>query len=93
MAKAAISVNSQSVASGAATQEYRLAAGVAPQDVDLEVIKASLADHPGMVCAHGETHSKRRFGTLWSLAGIPGERRVEIAAGNPCMVPYEQYEF
>jgi len=61
--------------------------------ITVDAIKAALRDHEGLVCSHGEHFPDRKFGTLWSVAAQPGERRLEIAAGYPCQAEYETIEF
>lgn len=64
-----------------------------PRAVDAEAVKAALRDHEGLVCSHGAHFPGRKFGTLWSLVGRPGERYLDIAAGHPCMVEYTRTSF
>lgn len=61
--------------------------------VDVEAVRRALRDHQGKVCSHGEHFPQRKFGTLWSVVGRPGERQLEIAAGRPCMAPYRTMTF
>ncbi len=61
--------------------------------VDTVKVKAALGDHEGLVCSHGAHLPGRRFGTLWSVVGIPGERSLDIAPGNPCETKYESVPF
>lgn len=61
--------------------------------VDRAMVRSALRDHTGMVCSHGAHFPDRRFGTLWSVLGAPGERSLEIAAGNPCGSEYVMTEF
>jgi len=61
--------------------------------VDLEMVKAALRDHEGLVCSHGAHFPNRKFGTLWSVAGRPGDRSLDIAAGYPCQNRYETVAF
>jgi predicted choloylglycine hydrolase len=61
--------------------------------VDVEMVKAALRDHEGLVCSHGAHFPQRKFGTLWSVVGRPGERQLEIAAGNPCQAAYRVMSF
>ena len=62
-------------------------------NVDLEAVREALRDHTGLVCAHGNPASGRKFGTLWSLAGRPGDLQLEISGGNPCMAGYKTISF
>jgi hypothetical protein len=61
--------------------------------VDVEAVKQALRDHQGLVCSHGEHFPDRKFGTLWSVVGCPGERQLEIAAGYPCQAEYRTVSF
>ena len=61
--------------------------------VDVEAVKQALRDHEGLVCSHGEHFPERKFGTLWSVVGRPGERQLEIAAGYPCQAEYRTVSF
>lgn len=56
--------------------------------VDTAAVKAALRDHEGLICSHGARFPSRKFGTLWSVVGRPGERQLEIAAGHPCETEY-----
>jgi hypothetical protein len=60
--------------------------------IDIHDVKLALRDHEGLVCSHGE-HFDRKFGTLWSVVGRPGERHLEIAAGSPCQTEYQTVSF
>lgn len=61
--------------------------------VDRAMVRSALRDHGGLVCSHGDHFPDRRFGTLWSVLGSPGERSLEIAAGNPCESEFVPVEF
>ncbi len=61
--------------------------------VDVEMVRAALRDHEGLICSHGAHFPQRKFGTLWSVVARPGERQVEIAAGNPCQAEYRAMRF
>lgn len=61
--------------------------------VDIEDIRHALGDHTGRICSHGEHFKGRRFGTLWSVVGSPGERCMEIAEGPPCSSVYREFRF
>ena len=63
------------------------------QVIDTQAVKTALRDHEGLVCSHGAHFPKRKFGTLWSVVGHPGERRLEIAAGHPCETEYRMVDF
>jgi len=63
------------------------------QLVDIETVKEALRDHEGLVCSHGAHFRNRKFGTLWSVVGRPGERQLEIAAGHPCDTQYRRVRF
>ncbi len=61
--------------------------------VDVAAVKGALTDHQGLVCSHGDHFPQRPFGTLWSVVGRPGERQLEIAAGQPCCTAYQTLGF
>jgi predicted choloylglycine hydrolase len=61
--------------------------------VDLEMVKAALRDHEGLVCSHGAHFPNRKFGTLWSVAGKPGDRSIDVASGYPCQNRYDTVAF
>jgi hypothetical protein len=61
--------------------------------VDVEAVKAALRDHEGFGCSHGTHFPNRKFGTLWSVVGRPGERQLDIAAGAPCQAEYRTIRF
>ncbi len=61
--------------------------------VDLEMVKTALRDHEGLVCSHGAHFPNRKFGTLWSVVGKPGDRSIDVAAGYPCQNRYESVAF
>lgn len=61
--------------------------------VDRAMVASALSDHEGLVCSHGAHFPSRRFGTLWSVVGSPGERSLEIAGGNPCETEYISVAF
>lgn len=63
------------------------------RDVDIESVKAAMSDHEGLVCSHGAHFPERKFGTLWSVVAQPGDRHMEIAAGNPCETEYQKISF
>lgn len=64
-----------------------------PHVVDVEAVKQALRDHQGLVCSHGAHFPDRKFGTLWSVVGRPGERWLDIAPGNPCQTQYKRWTF
>jgi len=61
--------------------------------VDLDMVKAALRDHDGLVCSHGAHFPNRKFGTLWSVAGRPGDRSFDLAVGFPCQNTYKAVAF
>jgi predicted choloylglycine hydrolase len=63
------------------------------QSVGREDMKKTLGDHEGFICSHGHHFPERKFGTLWSVVGCPGERQLEIAGGHPCRVEYRKVKF
>jgi hypothetical protein len=56
--------------------------------IEVEDVKQAMRDHEGLVCSHGAHFPDRKFGTLWSVVGRPGERQLDIAAGFPCQAEY-----
>lgn len=60
--------------------------------IDVEAVKQALFDHQGGVCSHG-VENGRKYGTIWSLVGHPGERQLEIAEGHPCRAKYRITRF
>lgn len=63
------------------------------RNVTIEDVKRALSDHTGGVCAHEVDPSGEKYGTIWSMVGIPGERTVYIADGHPCRSAYKTIEF
>ncbi|MDY7041736.1 MAG: C45 family peptidase, partial [Chloroflexota bacterium] len=61
--------------------------------IDVEDVKQALRDHEGLVCSHGAHFPDRKFGTIWSVVGRPGERQLDIAAGFPCQAEYRTVSF
>jgi len=61
--------------------------------VSREDVKQTLRDHTGLVCSHGAHFPQRKFGTLWSVVGCPGERQLEIAGGYPCKEEFRTVRF
>jgi predicted choloylglycine hydrolase len=61
--------------------------------IDAGAVKQALRDHEGLVCSHGAHFPERRFGTLWSVVGRPGERQLDIAEGRPCQAEYRTVSF
>ncbi len=61
--------------------------------IDDEVMKQALRDHKGLVCSHGAHFPERKFGTIWSVVGHPGERKLDIAEGHPCRARYRTVRF
>ena len=64
-----------------------------PSTVDVETVRQAPRDYQGLVCSHGAHFPDRKFGTLWSVVGRPGERRLNVAAGFPCQTQYERWTF
>jgi hypothetical protein len=60
------------------------------EPVDVEMVKATLRDHEGFICAHWPDGTG---GTLWSVVGHPDERQFELAEGHPCDTPYATVSF
>jgi hypothetical protein len=52
-----------------------------------------MRDHEGLVCSHGAHFPDRKFGTLWSVVGQPGDRELHVAAGYPCEAEYRAIAF
>ncbi|MGC9335104.1 MAG: C45 family autoproteolytic acyltransferase/hydrolase [Anaerolineae bacterium] len=63
------------------------------EPVTAEVVKRALRDHEGLICSHGAHFPNRSFGTIWSVAGSPGDRYLEIASGYPCQSEYDMVTF
>ncbi|MBN1661516.1 MAG: hypothetical protein JXA93_24195 [Anaerolineae bacterium] len=61
--------------------------------ITVDTVKAAMRDHEGLVCSHGAHFPDRKFGTLWSVVGQPGERMLHVAAGYPCEAEYEAIGF
>jgi hypothetical protein len=61
--------------------------------VSVDDVKQAMRDHEGLVCSHGAHFPDRRFGTLWSVVGQPGDRQLDIAAGYPCQAEYQTVSF
>jgi predicted choloylglycine hydrolase len=61
--------------------------------IDAEDVKQAMRDHEGLVCSHGAHFPDRKFGTIWSVVGRPGERQLDIAAGFPCQAAYRTESF
>ena len=80
-------------------EEMQAVGGAAEVDHDalmtltLTMPKAVLRDHDGLVCSHGAHFPDLKFGTLWSVAGKPGDRSLDLAAGLPCHNRYETVAF
>jgi hypothetical protein len=60
------------------------------EPVDVEMVRATLRDHEGFICAHWPDGTG---GTLWSVVGHPDERQFELAEGHPCDAPYATVSF
>ncbi len=53
-------------------------------------IEGILCSHePWAPCRHGGAHEST---TLWSMIGIPAQRRLRVASGTPCTCEYADYE-
>jgi predicted choloylglycine hydrolase len=61
--------------------------------VSVEDVKQAMRDHEGLVCSHGAHFPERKFGTIWSVVGRPGDRQLDIAAGVPCQAEYQAVSF
>ena len=55
--------------------------------------RQALRDHEGLVCSHRAHFPDRKFGTLWSVVGRPGDRQLDIAAGYPCQAESQTVSF
>lgn len=76
-----------------AARLQRLRAGRTPKP-DLEDFRALLADHadhPHSICHHPDPgdHPQEQGATIASVLMDLTARRIWLAAGNPCQVPYE----
>jgi predicted choloylglycine hydrolase len=57
----------------------------APEDIE-----RILSSHePWAPCRHGGAHDST---TLWSMIGMPAQRRLRVASGPPCTYEYAEYE-
>ena len=73
------------------------AAGGAPASATLDGFRALLADHadyPHSICAHPDPdeHPLEQGATIASVLMDLNARRVWLAAGNPCQVPYTELD-
>ncbi len=70
------------------------AAGTARTLDDFGVLLADHADHPHSICAHADPadHPCEQGATIASVLMDLAARRIWLAAGNPCQVPYEQLD-
>ena len=70
----------------------RLRAGAGKRDLDgFGALLADHADHPHSICAHPDPadHPLDQGSTIASLLMDTESRRIWLAAGNPCQVPYQ----
>ena len=80
-----------------AVRLQRLRAATTAEPPALDDFRALLADHadyPHSICAHPDPadHPCEQGGTVASVLMDLGARRLWLAAGNPCQVPYERLE-
>jgi isopenicillin-N N-acyltransferase-like protein len=70
------------------------AAGTARTLDDFGVLLADHADYPHSICAHADLadHPCEQGATIASVLMDLTARRIWLAAGNPCQVPYEQLD-
>ena len=70
------------------------AAGTARTLDDFGVLLADHADYPHSICAHADPadHPCEQGATIASMLMDLTARRIWLAAGNPCQVPYEQLD-
>ena len=73
------------------------ATGGAPASATLDGFRALLADHadyPHSICSHPDPaeHPLERGATIASVLMDLNARRVWLAAGNPCQVPYAELD-
>ncbi len=61
--------------------------------IDVEMVKAAMADHKGGVCSHRVGSSGRKDSTIWSVVARPDERKIDIAEGHPCRSQYRAVRF
>ena len=61
---------------------------------DFRALLADHADYPHSICAHPDPadHPCEQGGTVASVLMDLGARRLWLAAGNPCQVPYERLD-
>jgi isopenicillin-N N-acyltransferase-like protein len=70
------------------------AGGTARSLDDFGVLLADHADYPHGICAHPDpaAHPCEQSATIASLLMDLTARRIWLAAGNPCQIPYEQLD-
>jgi isopenicillin-N N-acyltransferase like protein len=61
---------------------------------DFRALLADHADYPHSICAHPDPadHPCEQGATIASVLMDLGARRLWLAAGNPCQVPYERLD-
>jgi isopenicillin-N N-acyltransferase like protein len=74
-------------------QRLRAAAAARTLD-DFRVVLADHADYPHSICAHPDpaAHPCEQGATIASVLMDLTARRIWLAAGNPCQVPFEQLD-
>ncbi len=75
-----------------AVRLQRLRAGAVKRDLDgFRTLLADHADYPHSICAHPDPadHPLEAGSTIASLLMDTESRRIWLAAGNPCQVPYQ----
>ena len=75
-----------------AVRLQRLRAGAIKRDLDgFRTLLADHADYPHSICAHPDPadHPLEAGSTIASLLMDTESRRIWLAAGNPCQVPYQ----
>jgi isopenicillin-N N-acyltransferase-like protein len=77
----------------AGTPSLRAAATARTLD-DFGVLLADHADYPHSICAHPDpaAHPCEQGATIASVLMDLTARRIRLAAGNPCQVPFEQLD-
>jgi isopenicillin-N N-acyltransferase like protein len=75
----------------AAKEAAKEAATTAMTLDDFRTLLADHADYPNSICAHPDPaeHPREQGATIASVLMDLTARRLWLAAGNPCQVPYE----
>lgn len=63
---------------------------VSPPKTRNDIAEILRSHQPWAPCRHGEPHESY---TLWSIIGLPRERKLLVASGNPCENEYRDFSF